>query len=229
MTPSSQIADWRAAAAAASGQTSGDFIYRLFERTIREFGIAGHLLGFGAGTGELARRMQGIGKLESVTCIDLMRPAGLAETGLRWDIADLNDKTPYEDQCFNVIVSSEVIEHLENPRAIVREWFRLLKPGGWLFFSTPNNESLRSILALAFRGHYQAFGDDSYPAHITALLHKDMERIVMEAGFELKGFRYTNYGTIPKLRRVSWQMLSVGLLSGKRFSDNVLTVCRRPL
>ena len=98
-----------------------------------------------------------------------------------------------------------------------------------VFVSTPNNESLRSILALAFRGHYQAFGDDSYPAHITALLHKDMERIVMEAGFELKGFRYTNYGLIPKLRRLSWQRLSMGLLSGKRFSDNVLTVCRRPL
>lgn len=228
MTDHAPLEDTRMSAAVASGQKSGDPIYTLFERVVREYSIVGHLLDFGAGTGELARRMRRAAGIESVTCIDMVRHDAQADSAVRWDTGDLNDKTPYEDQIFDVIVASEVIEHLENPRFVVREWFRLLKPGGWLFFSTPNNESLRSILALLFRGHYQAFGNESYPAHITAILHKDIERIVKETGFELLGFRYTNHGMVPKLRHLSWQRLSFGFLGGKPFSDNVLAVCRRP-
>lgn len=228
MTDRALLEDSRMSAAVASGQKSGDPIYALFERVAREYSIAGHLLDFGAGTGELARRMLRISDIERVTCIDMVHDDAQIDSAMRWDTADLNDKTPYEDQIFGAIAAAEVIEHLENPRFVMREWFRLLKPGGWLLFSTPNNESLRSILALLFRGHYQAFGNESYPAHITAILHKDIERIVKEAGFELLGFRYTNHGMVPKLRRLSWQKLSLGFLGGKRFSDNVLAVCRRP-
>ena len=35
------------------------------------------------------------------------------------------------------MVSAEVIEHLENPRGVAREWFRLLRPGGSVLLSTP--------------------------------------------------------------------------------------------
>jgi 2-polyprenyl-3-methyl-5-hydroxy-6-metoxy-1,4-benzoquinol methylase len=111
---------------------------------------------------------------------------------------------------------------------VVREWFRLLKPGGWLLFSTPNNESVRSLLALVCRGHYSAFGETSYPAHITALLRKDLERITREAGFEMIQFHFTDHGILPKAKRLTWQVLSAALLRGLRFSDNLLAVCRKP-
>jgi SAM-dependent methyltransferase len=35
-----------------------------------------------------------------------------------------------------------VLEHVPDQRAAVREWRRVLKPGGWLFLSTPNRFSL---------------------------------------------------------------------------------------
>src|SRR3712207_8867553 len=49
------------------------------------------------------------------------------------------------------------------------EWFRLLRPGGTLIATTPNNESWRAILSLIARGHFIAFTDAGYPAHLTAL------------------------------------------------------------
>jgi 2-polyprenyl-3-methyl-5-hydroxy-6-metoxy-1,4-benzoquinol methylase len=49
---------------------------------------------------------------------------------------------------FDGAIAAEVIEHLENPRQVAREWFRSLKRGGTLILSTPNNESIRSLMAL---------------------------------------------------------------------------------
>lgn len=57
MTDHARLEDSRMSAAVASGQKSGDPIDTLFERGVREYSIAGHLLDFGAGNGELARQM----------------------------------------------------------------------------------------------------------------------------------------------------------------------------
>ncbi|MEQ1472823.1 MAG: hypothetical protein ABLQ96_03320, partial [Candidatus Acidiferrum sp.] len=97
-----------------------------------------------------------------------------------------------------------------------------LKPGGRLILSTPNNESIRSLIALILRGHFVAFQDSCYPAHITALLRRDLSRILSEAGFSNVRFHFTDYGGLPKLPAVTWQQISFGLLKGCPFSDNLI-------
>jgi 2-polyprenyl-3-methyl-5-hydroxy-6-metoxy-1,4-benzoquinol methylase len=155
------------------------------------------------------------------------RPAPLDEN-IAWIAADLNEPLPYDGARFDVIVSAEVIEHLENPRFVARELFRLLRPGGTLLLTTPNNESWRSLLSLLVRSHHVAFGDGSYPAHITPLLRIDLKRILIEAGFAQPIFRYTNEGALPGYPTTSWQKISGGLLTGVRFSDNFLAFSRKP-
>jgi 2-polyprenyl-3-methyl-5-hydroxy-6-metoxy-1,4-benzoquinol methylase len=147
---------------------------------------------------------------------------------VHWVSCDLNESTPLSAAAFDVILAPEIIEHLENPRAVVRDWFRLLKPGGTLALSTPNNESWRALIALVFRGHFVSFGDASYPAHITALLRRDIARILQEAGFSPPRFSFTDHGGVPKLPSVTWQALSAGILRGLRYSDNLLAVAVKP-
>jgi 2-polyprenyl-3-methyl-5-hydroxy-6-metoxy-1,4-benzoquinol methylase len=131
-------------------------------------------------------------------------------------------------EAFDVIMSVEVIEHLENPRAIFREFFRLLRPGGGLILTTPNQESIRSYCGLVFGGHFASFLGRSYPAHITALLRMDISRICEECGFGAPLYFYTNSGKIPKLPQVNWQQISFGLLKGRLFSDNLVAVIAKP-
>jgi 2-polyprenyl-3-methyl-5-hydroxy-6-metoxy-1,4-benzoquinol methylase len=188
----------------------------------------GDVLDYGAGTGTLTRYLFNAERFRSVSGVDIMpRPLDLpAPVG--WIQGDLNDVTPMPAASFDLIVAAEVIEHLENPRAVAREWFRLLRTGGSLVLSTPNNESWRALFSLLIHGHFVAFRDTCYPAHITALVRTDLHRILSEAGFTAIAFAFTDHGGLPRLPRVTWQRLGGHLFRGLRYSDNVLVLARKP-
>lgn len=219
----------REAAALASAGRSDGAIYGALERLVVRLGLAGDVLDYGAGVGNLAGLLEAMGIFRSITAADIMgRPPELPD-GIAWVACDLNSPTPLPGNSFDAVVSAEVIEHLENPRAVTREWFRLLKPGGGVLLSTPNNESLRSFVSLVVRGHFAGFTGGSYPAHITALLRKDLSRALTEAGFQSPEFFFTNDGGVPGRPVIRWQSLSASLFKGMRFSDNVIAFARKPL
>lgn len=51
-------------------------------------------------------------------------------------VCDLR-KVPVEDGRFDAIVFTMVMEHLPEPAAALREFYRILKPGGMLFYAAP--------------------------------------------------------------------------------------------
>ncbi len=180
----------------------------------------GRLLEFGAGTGAFAKGLEKTQLADSIVCADIMpRPGDLPEV-VRWIQSDLNFPLSEPDESFDTILSIEVIEHLENPRAVFREFHRLLRPGGRLILTTPNQESLRSLLGLLGGRHFASFLGASYPAHITALLEMDLIRICRETGFADPDFHYSNSGRIPKMTRFRWPPF----LRGRFFSDNLAMV-----
>ncbi len=219
----------RKQAAKASGGTSADPIYRLVTQEAQERHICGSVLDFGAGTGNLARLLCENPAISQVTATDIMDYGGrFQHPKLAWVFHDLNYDIRLEQNSAEAVFAVEVIEHLENPRHLARQWFRVLKPGGVLLVTTPNNENWRSVLSLLFKSHFHAFTGASYPAHITALLRRDMERIFQEAGFTQISFRFTDHGALPKFTRQTWQKSSGGLLRGLRYSDNLLCIAVKP-
>ena len=154
------------------------------------------------------------------------RPADLPEA-IEWLAQDLNAACALPAASFDSISAIEVIEHLENPRMLAREWFRLLRPGGKLLVTTPNPESLRSLLSLVVRGHFVDFTDPCYPAHLTPVLAKDLERMLKEAGFARIEINFSERGVLPHFTARSWQGLSCGLLAGKRFSDQLVATAEK--
>lgn len=47
----------------------------------------------------------------------------------------------YSDASFDIIISFETLEHVENPELVLNEFYRLLSPGGRLITSVPNDWS----------------------------------------------------------------------------------------
>ena len=48
------------------------------------------------------------------------------------------DKLPYEDNCMDVVYHKSLIEHLYSPDQLMKETYRVLKPGGRVIILTPD-------------------------------------------------------------------------------------------
>lgn len=62
--------------------------------------------------------------------------------------ADLNNSIPLVNSSIDVIIATDVLEHLVDPYNFVREMYRVLRPEGYLLLDTPNLASWHNIFAL---------------------------------------------------------------------------------
>jgi SAM-dependent methyltransferase len=216
--------------AIASGGTSGDAVYRMIAIALEERGPSGGtLLDVGCGRGELARSLAP-GGFRYVGA-DVVRHSGFPD-GLEFVEVNLDaGRVPLAAGYADAVVCAETIEHVENPRALVRELVRLARPGGSVLVTTPNQLSAASLLCLLARGQFQWFQEAPglYPAHITALLEIDLRRIASECGLVDVGVAYSGEGRMPFSER-AWPGLlrARGGLRGRTFSDNVLVFGTKP-
>ena len=61
-------------------------------------------------------------------------------------IQSIGEWLPLPSDCFDCVILSEVVEHLEAPENSIREAARVLRPGGRLLVTTPNYRSLWPVM-----------------------------------------------------------------------------------
>jgi len=118
---------------------------------------------------------------------------------------------------FDVVTCMEMLEHVPDPSSIVRACTALVKPGGWVFFSTLNRNPksfLFAIVGAEYMLNLLPKGTHEYARFIRP---SELAQWCRDAGLELQGTRGMEYN--PLTRRY-W-------LSGDT-SVNYLVACRRP-
>ncbi|MEB3350061.1 MAG: class I SAM-dependent methyltransferase [Cyanobacteriota bacterium] len=98
---------------------------------------------------------------------------------------------------FDVVVSTEVVEHVYAPRRWAAAAFATLKPGGVLICSTPYHGYLKNcVLALSGKldAHFTALWDYG---HIKFWSRRTLTALLEEAGFQVVAFR--GAGRLPWL------------------------------
>ena len=106
------------------------------------------VLDFGCGAGELVEegRARGIDVVGAEVFHgdgsdrETVRAAGHLGT---WILEIENGRVPLPDGSIDVIVSNQVIEHVHDLDGLVREWWRLLRPGGVAYAIFPLRQSWR--------------------------------------------------------------------------------------
>lgn len=152
---------------------------------------SGNHLDIGAGRGELIHKLRSEMSISSSACD--FHTERFAVVDAPCIQVNLNhEPLPYQDSQFELVTCSEVVEHLENYRALIREAFRVTANDGLLIVTTPNVLNVSSRVRYFISGFAVLFGplpvrnDKLYSigGHITPIPYFYLAHALLDAGFD---------------------------------------------
>src|SRR3989442_436789 len=183
------------AAAPLAHQAIHDTVVGILEKLTR-----GALLDVPAGEGALGARLIAAGF--EVSFCDLY-PEIFRLSNREIQRGDLNEKLPFSDRSFDYVTCLEGLEHIENPQQAMREFARVLKPGGHLIVSVPNILNIEERLKWLLHGYTSHFKPISraaaerlraeyndrveIAAHVNPISYSELRYLIEKNGFEMVG------------------------------------------
>jgi SAM-dependent methyltransferase len=165
------------------------------------------ILDVGCGTGANLELLGKYGKAEgvdvSLAALDFCRARGLAN--VRQGEAE---KLPYEDGSFDLVTALDVVEHLDDDVAGLREMRRVLRPGG---------RALLFVPAFMFLWGVQ----DDVSHHRRRYTLPGLRRVLREAGYEVERASYANISFFAPILLGRMLMRATGLRPASENNINV--------
>ncbi len=116
-----------------------DGIAVFFDKAIKEIAkgnLSFKILDFGCGSGQLAGELKSLG-YEAYGCDVFLDSKVESQNSFLKKIATEPYKIPFEDEAFDVVISTSVLEHAQNTRECFYEIARVLKSGGYALHLLP--------------------------------------------------------------------------------------------
>ena len=149
------------------------------------------------------------------------------------------EKMPLGSNRVDTIICSEVMEHVSFPKNVIREMYRVLKPGGCLIISTPNKMGADFWHSAADRFFSRTSKSaDAGSSHYERFLYwSELRRSLTSAGFLVKDVRFVKqvpWARVfvlfpwlpPLLVRCVGKVMETAMRSS-RWAHNVVVVCKK--
>jgi len=122
-----------------------------------------------------------------------------------------------QPQTFDVVTCMEMLEHVPDPGAIVAACGRLLKPGGWAFFSTINRNAKAFVFAIVGAEHVLNLLPKGTHEYAKFIRPSELAGWCRAAGLDAVATRGMEYNPLSRRYRLSAET-----------SVNYLVACRKP-
>ena len=171
--------------------------------------IAGKkVLDVGCGGGILTETMAGLGA--EVTGIDLSEKAlkvaklHLYESGRKVDyrLIAAEDFAAEMPGQFDVVTCMEMLEHVPDPASVVAACARLVKPGGWVFFSTLNRNAKSYLFAVVGAEYILKLLPRGTHDYAKFIQPAELARMAREAGLEMQQLIGMTYNPLTKIYKL---------------------------
>jgi 2-polyprenyl-3-methyl-5-hydroxy-6-metoxy-1,4-benzoquinol methylase len=123
--------------------------------------------------------------------IDFKAPP-LATAKLTTITATLSDRLPFADASFDVVTLLAVLEHLAEPRRMVEEIARVLRPGGQVVLTVPSHAAKPVLEFLAYRVH--VVSEAEIRDHKRYYAAADLRTLLEGTGLAIERHRYFQLG-----------------------------------
>lgn len=187
------------------------FLPPLFELSGSLLRPGARVLDVGCGNGATAGEFKARGC--EVVGIDLsesgINVARAAHPGVRFEVlpADQNILRSLGGEPFDLVISTEVVEHLYAPRPYVKGCYEALRPGGRFICSTPYHGFVKN-LAIALSNGWDRHANPLWDGgHVKLWSRRTLSALLVESGF--RDLRFRGAGRLPYL----WMTM---LMSGDR-------------
>ncbi len=110
---------------------------------------------------------------------------------LKVDLVAPGDDIPLPDNSVDFVISSHVIEHFPDPIKALKEWRRIVKPGGYIYVIAPHKERTfdkdrpRTPLAELIERHRKGFPPDAEDKHWSVWITEDFIELVNYLGWPI--------------------------------------------
>jgi ubiquinone/menaquinone biosynthesis C-methylase UbiE len=115
------------------------------------------------------------------------------------DIIAPGDNIPVPDESEDFIISSHVIEHFPDPIKALKEWYRIIKPGGYIFMIVPHKERTfdkdknRTTLQELIKRHDEGFCPEvDTHTHYSVWITQDVVELVAHLGWKVVAVQDTD-------------------------------------
>jgi ubiquinone/menaquinone biosynthesis C-methylase UbiE len=215
-----------------AGRKFHDTIYR--EEIAKNLSSGVRLLD--AGCGRYLKFSKEFANIAQVVGIDLERALETNNANSPYGVRGNLDHLPFSSESFDLIISRSVVEHLEHPRRVFQEFYRVLKPGGRAVLLTPNKYDYVSLIAAytPYRLHralvsriFQVPADDVYPTLYRANTPSRFIKEMNAAGFQQRRFQTINH--YPAYLFFSPTLFRVGVLYERLTSLHLFRLLRGSL
>jgi 2-polyprenyl-3-methyl-5-hydroxy-6-metoxy-1,4-benzoquinol methylase len=188
----------------------------------------GTLLDVGCGNGAFLRVAQSCGW--TVTGTELSPQAVRSLNGLSVIGGELWE-AGLGDRAFDVVTCWHVIEHAADPRRVLEEMYRVLRPGGWLVLATPNiDDHLFRVAYRLARGRWPTlYEDDERELHLFFFSGRTLSRLVTAAGFRVVELGFDRgAAAVPGKNFVNQMAYAWFRLTGWNWGMGLELVAQRP-